>query len=259
MVRKIKPVFRIYHPIIFNCCNKHKPVNINDFKDAVEGIDEAEFGFGKGRFILKRAEENPDRTFIAVEAVSKIFMKTLAKASERGLSNLYLVLGDARLFLSLYLRQAQLDSAYFLFPDPWHKSKQQKHRMISEKTVPYITSLLKDTGKLVIRSDNYIVLFDIFRNLMGSGLKLQTLEWNDNPVNALTEWESKAIIDGRRILHAVFVKPAGFTNSAHLPLFDDRQISFRQFIDDKFQYFNSVTDENLAEINALKVPDNLLL
>ena len=259
MVRKLKPVFQIYHPIIFNCADIQNPVNIRDFEDAVPKIDEAEFGFGKGRFILNQAEENPDKTFIAVEAVSTLLMKTLAKANARGLSNLYLVLGDARLLFSLYLQRAMLDTAYFLFPDPWHKSKHQKHRMITKKTVPYLSKLLKDAGKLVIRSDNHIVLFDIFSNLMDSGLSLQMLDWNENPDNALTEWESKAIAEGRKILHAEFVKPTNFINPTLQPLFDKRQISFRSFIYGKLKYFKSSDNIEPAEFNALKVPDNLLL
>ncbi len=259
MVRKLKPVFRIYHPIIFNCGDTQKPVNIEDFDDAVPKIDEAEFGFGKGRFILRRAEENPNKTFIAVEAVSALFLKTLAKAQSLNLSNLYLVLGDARLVFSLYLCRAKLDTAYFLFPDPWHKSKHQKHRMITEKTLPYLTKLLKDTGRLVIRSDNHIVLFDIFSNLTESGLKLQLLEWNENLDNALTEWETRAINDGRKILHAEFVKPTEYINSTLQPLFDERQISYRRFVDGKIKYFNSVADADFAEFNVLKIPDNLFL
>ena len=85
------------------------------------------------------------------------------------------------------------------------------------------------------------------------------LDWNENPDNALTEWESKAIADGRKILHAEFIKPTNFLNAPLQPIFDKRQISFRSFIDGKLKYYKSTEDIEPSEFNALKIPENLLL
>jgi len=258
MARKIKPVFQVFHPLIFKCVDKELPLRIEDFRHIVPKIHEAEFGFGKGSFILRQAAENPDKIYVAVEAVPGLFFKALEKACAKELPNLYLVLGDARLFFSLYLADAKLETIYFLFPDPWRKSRYHKHRMVSEKTVPYLVKLLKDDGRLVARSDNHIVIFDIYEKFLENGLRLRKLEWNENVENAYTDWEKKAIFDERKILHSEFVLPSNSELPELEPLFDIRQVSYRTLENEKINVVNNAPNTDTAKFNALSIPDSLL-
>ena len=258
MPRKIKPVFQVFHPLVFNCAELGNPMQIADFMNIVPKINEAEFGFGKGGFIMKRAAENPDKIFVAVEAVPSLCLRAYEKACSKKLANLYLVLGDARLFFSHYLRDTKLDTINFLFPDPWHKSRYHKHRMVTDKTVPYLAKILKNTGRVVVRSDNHIVAFDIMTNLLNCGFVLGKMHWNEDNSIAYTEWESKAIVNGRKILHCEFEIPENFVQPELSPIFDIRQVNFRNYSDGKIKILGNIDNADSSSRNALPIPEFLL-
>ena len=136
MARKVKFPLRIFHPLIFHAVEPEVPLHFNDFQQAAKDIEIAEFGFGKGKFIIEQAQKNRKKKFFGIEAAPTIFFSTLKKAFKLKLGNLYLALGDARLTIAMYIPKSSLRNICFLFPDPWPKKKHFNRRMISSQTAP---------------------------------------------------------------------------------------------------------------------------
>ena len=56
---------------------------------------ELEIGFGKGRYLLRRAQEDPDRLFLGIEIAGQYYRLTRDRAARKGLDNVVLVHGEA--------------------------------------------------------------------------------------------------------------------------------------------------------------------
>ena len=92
----------------------------------------AEFGCGKGKFIMTLAERNPDRNYIAVEGRGSIILRALEKAGQKGLKNIVFVheyMKDVKEFFA----QKELSGIYLNFSDPWPKDRHAKRRLTHSK------------------------------------------------------------------------------------------------------------------------------
>ncbi len=102
-----------------------------------------EIGPGKGEFILHLAEQEPKTTFVAVEIRRGRFNKIAQRAASRKLTNLYMILGDARECLTRLFRPGLFDRIYVLFPDPWPKRRHSKHRLLKPELLAHLRDYLK--------------------------------------------------------------------------------------------------------------------
>jgi tRNA (guanine-N7-)-methyltransferase len=93
-----------------------------------------EVGFGKDVRILREAAQHPDDWFLGVEISRKKAVKFCQKVARAGLRNVRAFNGDVRSVLEAMLPPASVSSFTVLFPDPWPKRRQRKHRWIQEET-----------------------------------------------------------------------------------------------------------------------------
>ncbi len=82
---------------------------------------ELEIGSGHGGFALAYARAHPERALVAIEQRRKFAVDVSAKAAHRGLGNLLVVRGDARLLAPRLFRAGSLAAIHLHFPDPWWK------------------------------------------------------------------------------------------------------------------------------------------
>ena len=76
----------------------------------------------------------------------------LRHVDERGLKNVRLHADDARDVMTA-LPDASLDRVMILFPDPWHKARHNKRRLVQDETAAEIARLLKPGGRLRFVTD----------------------------------------------------------------------------------------------------------
>ena len=79
---------------------------------------EVELGFGKGRYLLARAQAEPARRFLGVEVVSKYFRLLTERARRRGLANLLTVRAEALYALAALLPRSFAAAVHIYFPNP---------------------------------------------------------------------------------------------------------------------------------------------
>ncbi len=89
-----------------------------------------EIGSGLGDAVCHAAEQNPDTDFLAVEVYTPGLANTLIKINSRGLTNVRVVEANAPEVLASMLPEGSVTELWVFFPDPWHKSRHHKRRLI---------------------------------------------------------------------------------------------------------------------------------
>ncbi len=89
-----------------------------------------EIGFGMGHSLVAMAKAAPERNFIGVEVHRPGVGACLMEAEAQGVENLRVIEFDAVEVLEQWLADGCLDRVQIFFPDPWHKTKHHKRRLI---------------------------------------------------------------------------------------------------------------------------------
>lgn len=118
-----------------------------------------EIGSGLGDAVCHAAEENPDTDFLAVEVYTPGLANTLIKINSRGLNNVRVVEANAPEVLATMLPAGSVTELWVFFPDPWHKSRHHKRRLIQPAFADLAARALKPGGLWRIATDwsNYAV------------------------------------------------------------------------------------------------------
>jgi tRNA (guanine-N7-)-methyltransferase len=112
-----------------------------------------EIGFGNGEHLADLAAAHPERDYLGIEVHRPGVGHLLLLATERGLSNLRASQHDAVEVLREQLALASLDEVLVLFPDPWHKKRHNKRRLIQPPFVELVAARLKTGGVFRLATD----------------------------------------------------------------------------------------------------------
>ncbi len=112
-----------------------------------------EIGFGAGDALLFRAERAPQQDFIGVEVHRPGVGRVLNRAEKLGLRNLRVASHDAVEVLRDWLSPESLDELILEFPDPWHKSRHHKRRIVQPAFAALVASRLKPGGLFRLATD----------------------------------------------------------------------------------------------------------
>jgi len=112
-----------------------------------------EIGFGGGEHLAAQAGEHPDVGFIGIEPYLNGVAAALGLIEQARLSNVRLVVDDARNFLPR-LATGSINCIFVLFPDPWPKRKHQSRRLFSMETVDELARVLERGGELRVATDH---------------------------------------------------------------------------------------------------------
>lgn len=112
-----------------------------------------EIGFGMGDATAAIAAARPDCDFIGVEVHEPGVGALLRHIGERGLHNLRIVRHDAVEVLQQMVAPASLQAVHVFFPDPWHKKRHHKRRLIQPPLVALLASRLAPAGVLHCATD----------------------------------------------------------------------------------------------------------
>jgi tRNA (guanine-N7-)-methyltransferase len=112
-----------------------------------------EIGFGMGGATAEIAQAHPENDYLGIEVHTPGVGALLKQIGERKLSNLRIIQHDAVEVLSHMIANASLDGIHIYFPDPWHKSKHHKRRLIQPGFVSLLAQKLKPGGYLHLATD----------------------------------------------------------------------------------------------------------
>jgi tRNA (guanine-N7-)-methyltransferase len=112
-----------------------------------------EIGFGMGGATAQIAAEQPQTDFIGVEVHEPGVGALLKRIGELELTNLRIVQHDAVEVLDHMIAAASLAGVHVFFPDPWHKKKHHKRRLIQPGFVAQLVTRLAPGGYLHCATD----------------------------------------------------------------------------------------------------------
>lgn len=112
-----------------------------------------EIGFGNGESFIEMAENAPDTLFIGAEVHKPGVGRALMLAAEKELKNVKVVMHDAVEVIDNMLPANSIDRVQIFFPDPWHKKRHFKRRLVQAPLCLKLQRLLKKDGILHIATD----------------------------------------------------------------------------------------------------------
>lgn len=112
-----------------------------------------EIGFGMGDSLLTQAVANPAMNFIGIEVHRPGVGKLLQGIAAANINNLRILCHDARDVMAHCFDDGSLTRVQVFFPDPWHKKKHNKRRLIQSEFVALMMQKLKVGGRLHLATD----------------------------------------------------------------------------------------------------------
>lgn len=162
-----------------------------------------EIGYGMGDSLLAMAESDPLSNFLGIEVHPPGVGRLINEAGKRGLRNLRTYCADANDVLDECLAPGSVDRVQLFFPDPWHKKKHNKRRIVQPAFVERVAAVLRPGGIFHLCTDwlPYAeVMMEVmsdcpaFRNLAGKGV------FSERPAyRPVTKFEKR----GERLGHGV--------------------------------------------------------
>lgn len=112
-----------------------------------------EIGFGMGKSLVEMVQRSPDIDFIGIEVHRPGVGACLADAAQAGLTNLRVFEHDAVEVLSRCIEDESIHRLQLFFPDPWHKTRHHKRRIVQSDFVQNIRHKLVIGGEFHMATD----------------------------------------------------------------------------------------------------------
>jgi len=112
-----------------------------------------EIGFGMGKSLVEMCQANPDLNYIGIEVHTPGVAKLLRDAEEFAVENLRVFECDAIEVLEQCIPDGSLQTMQLYFPDPWHKKRHNKRRIVQPKFAQDIRKKLKVGGTFHMATD----------------------------------------------------------------------------------------------------------
>ena len=112
-----------------------------------------EIGFGNGDALRFAAAQDPDRDYIGIEVHAPGVGRLLNALDADDASHVRLYHHDAVEVLRKEIADASLDEVRIYFPDPWHKKRHNKRRLIQPEFAALLVSKLRVGGRLHAATD----------------------------------------------------------------------------------------------------------
>lgn len=112
-----------------------------------------EIGFGNGDALIHMAKQHPEVNVVGIEVHSPGVGHALIAIEEQQLSNVRIIQHDAMEVLEHMVAAQSLARVMLFFPDPWHKKRHHKRRIVQHEFVKAVSSRLESGGLLHCATD----------------------------------------------------------------------------------------------------------
>ena len=112
-----------------------------------------EIGFGNGASLAEMASHHPEKDYLGIEVHRPGVGNLLLQIEKQGLTNIRVSNDDAVEVLEQQIPDSSLDAVYLFFPDPWHKKKHHKRRIVQPAFVQLLRRKLKLDGIFHMATD----------------------------------------------------------------------------------------------------------
>ncbi len=172
-----------------------------------------EIGFGMGETTAHIAAELPNTNFICCEVHEPGVGALLKRAGEGHLDNIRIIAHDAVEVLENMLPEQSLAGLHLFFPDPWHKKRHHKRRLVQPEFVAKIVAHLQP-GAYIHMATDWQPYAEQMLSVLSSNPDLRNTStavdgWAEKPhYRRLTKFENRGIKLGHGVWDLVFQKQA---------------------------------------------------
>ena len=172
-----------------------------------------EIGFGMGDSLLSMAQADPETQFVGIEVHRPGVGRLLAQVMAKEVSNLRVFADDAVEVMSHCLAPDSIDGIHIFFPDPWHKKRHHKRRLIQPPFVRDLVALLRQDGYLHLATDwepyteHMFDVLDAEPLLVNAGGAPRTAVPRPD-YRPLTKFEARGERLGHRVADLIYLKRA---------------------------------------------------
>jgi tRNA (guanine-N7-)-methyltransferase len=183
-------------------------LDLNQTFDRADSKKVLEIGFGMGDATAKIAQTLPDSDFLAVEVHTPGVGSLLKLMQEGDIHNIRIIQHDAVEVLQNMLPDQSLDGVHIFFPDPWHKKRHHKRRLIQAEFVKLLCSKLK-VGAYIHVATDWQEYAEWVLEVLKAEPQLQNtaLDFAEKPAyRPLTKFENRGIKLGHGVWDLVFLR-----------------------------------------------------
>lgn len=168
-----------------------------------------EIGFGNGVSLAAMAEHSPEKNFLGIEVHRPGVGRLLHLINEKELANVRVMDEDAVEIIKNRIPKKSLDCVQLFFPDPWHKKRHNKRRIVQTNFISLIASRLKSGGVFHLATDwepyaehmaELMLASDEFKSLSGSAYSQKPEE------RPTTKFENRGLKLGHGVWDLLFEK-----------------------------------------------------
>lgn len=105
-----------------------------------------EIGSGSGEAVAHAAANHPEKNFLAIEVYKPGAAQLVSRVRREGLSNVRVAVANAPEVLDQLFAPGEVSEVWIFFPDPWHKKKHNKRRLIDERFIEKVARVLPAEG-----------------------------------------------------------------------------------------------------------------
>lgn len=163
-----------------------------------------EIGFGMGASLVTMAQNNPQQNFLGIEVHAPGVGACLASAKEANVENLRVMCHDAVEVLEKMIPDNSLRMVQLFFPDPWHKARHNKRRIVQTPFAELVMRKLKLGGVFHMATDWEAYaehMLEVMNSIDGYKNQSETQDYVPRPeTRPLTKFEQR----GQRLGHGVW-------------------------------------------------------
>jgi tRNA (guanine-N7-)-methyltransferase len=167
-----------------------------------------EIGFGMGQATAHIAAQHPENDYLGIEVHTPGVGSLLSLIEQHELSNLRIIQHDAVAVINQMIPDASLAGIHIFFPDPWHKARHHKRRLIQPDFVALLAKKLAPNAYLHLATDweNYAEhMLTVLRNEPGLINAHETCAPRPT-YRPLTKFEQRGLKLGHGVWDLVFNK-----------------------------------------------------
>lgn len=112
-----------------------------------------EIGSGRGEALVALAQSHPEWNIVAFEVFTPAVASTLSRISRHGVDNVRIVLANGVEGLGVLFAPGSVAELWTFFPDPWHKPRHHKRRLVSPEFAALVASRLAAEGAWRLATD----------------------------------------------------------------------------------------------------------
>lgn len=169
-----------------------------------------EIGSGRGEALVALAERHPDANIVAFEVFTPAVASTLSRIARHGVTNVRIVLANGAEGVEHLFSPGSIAELWTFFPDPWHKPRHHKRRLVNPGFAALVASRLAPGGRWRLATD-WAGYAAHMRAVLDAepGLSNPHDGWaprfDDRP---LTKYETRGLDAGRAVFDLTYVRPA---------------------------------------------------